>query len=220
MRRRPALRFRIGSTSGLRSQIWSIAADEVVDPVLGRCATVSIDPEPGSCPTAHIGTCGSWAVRVPDDTAAVHELADPAAAPELGRLLDAPAPGWQVGAVLLVPTVALSCRPDGTGDGVTLVPAPEQGLCTRITVLLGKPHRSRTTAADDPAVRTGRLLASDGSVQVWRGQTALAPEMSRYIVWSRQRLVEVAPVEPRTLPAFSRFRGRNGIDVIIDLGLV
>ncbi|MDQ4115394.1 MAG: hypothetical protein M3235_00365 [Actinomycetota bacterium] len=217
------LRVRIGSVAGLRSQIWTVvtAGD--------RGCGVSVGPEHDPCPTSRVRSQCGWTIYLPDDTGAHYELEDRPAAPELGRFLGSPAPGWHVGVVLLIPAVALAARPGGTGTGVVALPTPPPGRCSVVTVLLGDPHCAAlgdaAARAPGPFADTGSLLAACGQVQVWRGQTILAPELSRHIIRTRQRLAEIAPAEPRRLPAYSRFHADSGIDgcgvdVVIDLGSV
>ncbi len=212
------LRLAIGSEARLRSQVWTVTTAGACD------GGVSLGPEHDPCPTSRVRLRDAWTAYVPTDTGVHYGLEDLPTAPKLDQFLRPPAPGWRVGVILFVPAVALSARPGGTSAGITLLPTPPAGRSVVIPVLLGDPDRA--ALGDVPArpasscSTTDSLLAQIGLVQVWRGQTVLAPAMSRHIIRTRQRLVEIAPAEPRQLPASSRFHTTGDVEVIVDLGLI
>ncbi len=206
----PPLRLVVGSAAGLRSQVWTIAHTR------GHNRELIVGPEDCSWATSHPSVRAGWTVRVPADTAEEHSLADLPAAPDLPQQLDPPAPGWEIGLILLIPRVALA--PVGPRNGVTVVPAPEHGRSAQITVLLAQPHAAEHGISDSPAA--GSLLTDTDGLQIWKGQTALPPDLAYHLILVRQHLIEIAPPEPRELAAFSRLDTTSGVMVLVDLGLV
>lgn len=206
------LRLTITSPAGLRSPVWTVSPSREAD------RRISIAPQRCSWTTTHTSWRGGWRVEVPGDTGERHGLADLRPAPDLGQQLDTRASGWHVGLVLLIPTCALAPAASPVGAGVRAVPAPEPGRCTQITVLLCEPHAAGLTIAGSR--RGDGLLAHGDGFQVWKGQAALPPTTTRHLLRVRRHLAGVAPPEPGGLPAFTRFRTPDDVDVVADLGLV
>lgn len=206
----PALRLGVGSPAGLHSAVWTVTLARDTD------QTISIAPE-RACPAiSHTSCHGGWQVRVPVDTAEEHRLLGLSPAPELGQQLGPPAAGWHVGLILLIPTFVLTPTAHPIGAAVTRLPAPEPGRCTQITVLLGE---SNTADLDVTApLEAGSLVAQRAGLQLWKGQTALPPDMTRHLMRTRQQLVDIASPRPRQLPAFTCFRTAGGVDVVADVG--
>ncbi|MBW0101344.1 hypothetical protein [Pseudonocardia sp. KRD291] len=208
------LQVAVCSRAGLRSGVWSVV------PVRDTERAVAVGPERGAATataSAPRPRCAGWEVRIPPDTAAQRGLDPARCGPAACRPVLAPASGWTVGLVLLVPLFALTLTAPPTRSRARVLHEPAPGRCVQVMVALGEPDAEPLVLP--PALDAGSLTGRDGTrIQLWSGQTTLAPELTRHLVRLRRELAATAPAEPGRTAAFARLGGDAGVDVVADLG--
>lgn len=208
------LQVAVCSRAGLRSGVWSVA------PVHDAERAIEIGPERGAGAPEMRTHHGSWEVRVPPDTAQLHGLEDPVhRGPEVVAPVHAPAPGWTVALVLLIPVFALTSAAPPARSRARVLPEPALGRCTQLMVTLGEPDAEPLVLP--PALDAGSLTGHDGTrIQLWGGQTMLEPELTRHLVRLRGRLAATVSPGPGRTAVFARFRAGTGVGVLADLGTI
>lgn len=152
-RRTRTLDVVVGGREGPRSRLWTVSV-----PRSGPMDVVVTGEDRG--PSRTELRAGRW-LELP----AARPGAGPG--PALGAAVQSPAPGWHVGAVLVVPLPALCAPAHGrVPDGTRRVVAPPPGHHVQIVLLLGD---AGCAELDLPRVQdAGALLLPDGQrVQLW-----------------------------------------------------
>lgn len=164
-RRTRTLSVVVGGREGPRSRLWTVTA-----PRTGALDVVVTGEDPAP-PRTEV-RAGRW-IELP----ATRSGGVPA--PALGAAVQSPAPGWHVGAVLVVQLRAL-CAPAHTPvpDGTRRVVAPPPGHHVQIVLLLGD---DGCAPLDLPREQDGGSLLLPGGqrVQLWSHHVPNGPWSAR-----------------------------------------
>ena len=176
----------VGGRDGPRSRLWTVSA-----PRTGPVDVVLTSDRPGPTRTElRAGRCLELPAACPGGVPG----------PALGAAVQSPAPGWHVGAVLVVPPSALCALAYArVPDGTRRVVAPPPGLHVQIVLLLGDEGCAPLCL---PRVQdAGALLLPDGQrVQLWSHHVPNGP-------WPARRLT--GPPGGGTV---------DGVPVVVDPG--